>query len=80
MELMGGVMIMLVLLALLLCAVWLSLPILLVMQGRRLERIADQLHRLENRFDTLERRLATWPAHETTISNAVKQEGVDGTA
>lgn len=84
MELMGGIMIMLVLLALLLGAVWLSLPILIIGLWRRLERLAAQMDRVETRLTHFERQLALWPAHETTthdtaMSNADTLGGVDGT-
>lgn len=85
MEVMGGVMIMLLVLALLFCAVWFSLPILIVGLGRRLERVAAQLTQIETRISDLEHRLATQsalpaPADNKTISSATEHGGLDGTA
>jgi len=85
MELLGGVILMLVLLALLLGAVWLSLPILIIGLWRRLERLSAQTERLENRLTDFERQLALRPAHQATLhdtatSNVATQGGVDGTA
>ncbi len=83
MELLGGVMIMLVLLTLMLGAVWLSLPFLIIGLGRRLERTAGQLDRIEARLDAFERRGAPQeppPVAEATMTTATAQEGVDGTA
>lgn len=57
MELMGGVMIMLVVLALLFGAVWLSLPILIIGLWRRLERVVARLEQIERHIDALEGRL-----------------------
>lgn len=58
MELMGGVMIMLLVLALLFGAVWLSLPILIIGLWRRLELVAAKLEQMEARIAALEGRLA----------------------
>jgi len=83
MELLGGVMIMLMLLALLLGAVWLSLPILIIGLWRRLERLAAQTERVETRLTQLEHRLAQQQAQTTrttTMLHADTQGGVDGTA
>lgn len=85
MELMGGIMIMLTLLALLFCAVWLSLPILIVGLWRRTERIALKLEQLEGHLNDFEHRLDAHELRRTAaetmpISNVPEKGGVDGTA
>lgn len=85
MELMGGVMIMLLLLALLFSAVWLSLPILIVGLWRRMERVAMHLEQVETRIASLEHRLDTQAAQrittqDMTISTVIEEGGIDGTA
>lgn len=69
MEVVGGVMIMLLLLALLFSAVWLSLPILIIVMGRRLERIAAQLQQIETRMSQLERRFVSQSAQSTSTDD-----------
>lgn len=81
MEVMGGVMIMLILLALLFSAVWLSLPILLLGLWRSVERLELRITTFEHRLDRIQESLqADSGTTKTDFSTETASGGVDGTA
>ena len=81
MEVMGGVMIMLILLALLFSAVWLSLPILLLGLWRSMERLELRITTFEHRLDRIQESLqADSGTTKTGFSSETASGGIDGTA